>query len=519
MLSISNKSLWYSTHLFSIVLVLLLPFSIRAQNNGNPLLFQGLTNPNSVSVKGSAYGNAFVSRSHDLNSLFYNAAGLADINSPQISVASKFRQWLERDNQNFYPGNEYLHTSIYLERLIIPDPSWNGKWSDSLATVWYDSLGDPVNTHWDVNRIQNPVQGEDDYSHQAADHEQTSKNIGFDQLSIAFPFRLAGKEAVAAASYYRQYAIHDYDWNGTHLDPHWGTSTIIQGTIGDTIRTDWSVFTRERSGGLYSLSGALALKLSENLQLGFRINRFSGKSDDKQVLDRVGYFLTKHQLSEWAFAYDTSTTVIEGNSQFSGFNLNLGALYVSKHFNIGANIQLPYKIRRKWTYSTKIQNPNQVISYDSSGVDRVQMPSTATLGITVKPGGNLTLSFDVENTRYDRAEYDLDESFQDSLTIYTKWVNQYTLRFGIEYQAADCLTLIGGYQSQSAAFIPYGVAIRDRGAPRESYSCGMSLGIWHGRLDLAYTFNRLKYYDAYFTNRNFTLEQYQTFSCGYTINL
>src|SRR5512140_3817709 len=75
-----------------------------AQHNGDPLLYQGLTEQNSVDVNGSALGNAYVSRSNDVNALFHNAAGSANIQSIQLSLASQFRSTMIRDNEQFYPG-------------------------------------------------------------------------------------------------------------------------------------------------------------------------------------------------------------------------------------------------------------------------------------------------------------------------------------------------------------------------------------------------------------------------------
>lgn len=519
MFTIVNKTYLYKIFLLSAFLTLFVPQISQGQHNGNPLLFQGLTDRNSVAVKSLAYGNAYVSRSGELNSLFYNTSGLANIQTIQVSIGMNSKNLLERDNQNFYPGNEYLNTSVYLEGLLTPDPAWNGLWNDSLETIWYDSLGNPQGAYWDADKIQKPIQGKDNYSKEAADNEHTSKGFSLDQISIAVPFQLAGKHVVAAVTYFRQYDVHDYDWNGANLDLHWGTSTIIQAKEGDTTRTNWSVFNRKRSGGIYSIAAALALQLNKHVQLGMRLNRFSGETNDKQTLDRVGYFLTLHQLTKWSFSYDTNNTQINGTSKFSAMNLNMGALFVNDNFNFGMNVQLPYTIKRQWEYSTQISSLDFNASYDSSGVDRVKMPAIYALGMTIKPGKGLTLSFDYENTRLNQAEYNLDKSNYDSLTIYSKWVNQVALRFGVEYRVTEYLAIMGGYQSQGTPFIPYGVAIRDQGPPGESYSIGLSLNIFHSRFDLAYTIYQLKYYDAYMTNRNFTLEQFQRVSFGYTLFL
>lgn len=490
---------------------------VSAQHNGDPLLYQGLTDQNSVSVNGGALGNAYVSRSNDLNALFYNAAGLANIQSIQISVSSQYRNQLIRDNENFYPGSGYVGTSLYLEHLLIPDTAWNNIWDDSLKSIVYDSLGNPIGKNWwDADKIKHPVQGADEYSEEAADHQKESHNIAFNHIAIAVPFQLFGKNIVAAASYNRQYDVSDYDWNGAYLDPHWGSSDLIQDTVGAIVRSNWSVFTRERTGGLYAFTGAIALQWNEYIHLGARLNLLSGKTTDEQSLDRIGYFRFKHGQTRWSFSYDTNNLWTKGSSDFSSANLSLGALLISKNFSLGLNIQLPYTLERKWVYSTQITDTSGTVTSSGSGVDKVEMPAIYTMGLSIKAANGLTFSFDYEIAPYSNARYNLAPNNPDLLTIYTKWVDQISLRFGAEYEITDDIAIRGGYQSQGATFIGNGVAVRDEGAPIESYSCGASVKILHGRFDAAYTLSQLKYYDVYMTNRNYTLLESQKLAFGYT---
>lgn len=493
--------------------------SVYPQNNGNPLLFQGLTNPNTISVKGMAYGNAYVSRNGSLNSLFFNPAGLAGINSIEVSASCQYITTLERDNQEFYPGNGYLNTSLYLERLIIPDPAWNGIWDDSLGTKWYDSNGNPIGKYWDMNKLKYPVQGKDEYSEETADNQYKDNDFTLNQISLAYPFQYFNKNFVAAFSFNRRYDIKDYDWNGSHLNPHWGTSTIIQANKGDTTRTDWSTFIRKRKGGVYSLTGALALEYNSNLKLGIKFNYLFGKTNDEQILDRIGYFLTLHQLTKWSFSYDTNKVSMVGSSNFYSFNFCIGAIYSTENFSLGINIQLPYTLKREWQYNKQIFDGKTTAQSNTSGTDKVKMPAIYNLGLSIKPNNNLILSIDYEINPLNKAEFNLDKNFPDTLDIYTKWVYQYAIRFGIEFSLTSNISFIGGYQYQTAPFIPYGVAIRDRGFPEETYSIGLSYKFIYGQIDLAYSYANLKYYDAYITNRNFTLERSQRIAVGYTLIL
>ena len=519
MLAYGNNYRYTKIGLLTACLLTIVHSDIQAQHNGDPLFYQGVITQNAPGVRSAAYGNAYTSRSNDLNEMFHNPAGLADISSIQISVAADYKTYLERDNQNFYPGNEYFNTSLYMEHLVNPDPAWDGLWSDSLGLITYDSLGNPIGQYWNMERFLRPVQGKDEYSEEAADHQEKYSRTTLDHITAAYPFRLAGKNFVAAASWYRNLDGYDYDWNGSHLDPHWGTSTIIQAKAGDTTRTNWSEFNRTRTGGIYSLTAALAMNWEEYLNAGVRINYTSGETDDRQSLERIGYFLTLHQLTDWSFSYDSYQIMTTGSSKFSALDIAIGAQYISEFLNLGVNIRLPYTMERNWQYRTQITQQGINTSSDSSGTDKISLPAAYTLGLTIKPGNGLIFSIDVETAKLSAAEYERESGSGDSLTVYSKLADHYALRFGLEYQATENFSLLAGYQTRNAPFIPYGAAIRDEGPPSYSYSFGASFSHGMHRFDVAYTYYQLKYYDAYMTNRNFSLESYQRIQLGYTISL
>jgi len=532
---ISQTHFFHKTILSWILISLFMPDQTAwAQHNGDPLLFQGLSDGNSVGVKASAYGNAFVSRSNDLNSIFYNAAGLANIPSIQVSVSSQYRNYLVRDNQYFTPtptisSGGYTGINLYLGHVLIPDPAWNNIWSDSLRTIWYDSLGNPIGKNWwDPSKLVTLPQDQSDYSEDAAANQKKKSIYAFDHIAIAIPFEFMGRRLVAAASYNRQYDDYDYDWNGAYLSPHWGMVAGDVGAVQDTVKNDilrsnWSVFTRERSGGVYSITGALAFQLEDHIQIGAKFNYLMGQTDDSQDLQRIGYFRFKNGLgnSSWSFSYDTNDSLITGSSKFYGTSFNIGATYNSKNFSLGANIQLPYQIERKWSYSTQVSTLDSskrpsVVSSTSSGRDYVSLPAIYTAGITVRTENGFTLSFDYRYNPLRSATYSLSSMPDSMFTKYQQWVDQITMRFGVEYMVDENVSLIGGYQVQGAPFVGYAVADKDQGAPIDTYSCGLSVNVLHGRFDVSYTYSQLKYYDVYMTNRNFTLERSQTVLLGYT---
>ncbi|MGB2867433.1 MAG: hypothetical protein WBD36_03190 [Bacteroidota bacterium] len=519
--------------LFLILALVLLSNKGEAQHNGDPLLFQGLENRASTDAKGSAYGNAFVSRSNDLNSIFYNPAGLADISSVQVSVSSHYQDYLIRDNQYFVPSvassGGYTALNLYLSHVIIPDPAWNNIWSDSLRIIWYDSLGNPIGANWwDPNRLRDLPQDQSDYSEDAAVNQKKKNMFAFDHIAMTIPFDFMEKRFVAAVSYNRQFSGYNYDWNGAHFSPHWGMVAGDVGAINDTVKDDivrsnWSVFTRERTDGVHALTGALAFKVDNHFQIGGKVQYLMGETHDTQALQRIGYFRFKNGFgnSSWSFSYDTHDSLVRGNSKIYGMMFNFGVIYNSPNFNLGLNIQLPYRMERAWSYSTQVSTRDSVgnlslVSSAIAGRDYVTLPVVIAGGITVKNINDLTLSLEYESNPLSSATYELT-SIPDSLfTQYQKWVDQTSLRFGVEYAIADGVSVLGGYQVQGAPFIGYAVADKEQGAPIDKYSCGLSLSILDGRLDIAYLYSQLKYYDVYMSNRNFTLERSQSILFGYT---
>lgn len=499
-----------------IVCLAIIPGVSFSQHLGDPFLYQGLTNENSVGVKAASYGEAFTSRSMDLNSLFFNPAGLADIKSPMFSISGSSSNQMWRENQEWYPGSDYPNVNLMLDGLFTPDPAHNGIWSDSLIYTYYDKNGDPIGASWDVSQWEEPVTGKGKYSKENAEHEYTTKDIGFDQISAAVPFKLAGKSIVVAASFMRNYHVSDYDWNGTLLDPPSTTSDIIKAESGDTVRTNWSVFTRERTGDLFSVNAAVAVELSRHIMLGLGLDRFSGETTDELGKERVGYILTEHQEENWAFSYDDHMYTQNGTSKFSAFSVNVGGLLRFDHFNAGIKVKLPSTIQREWKYtiaSTGQQNTRL------SGIDEIEIPAEINFGVSIFPYEKLAFSFDFEQKAYSNAKYNLADTYPDTLTQYTKWVDQTAYKFGLEFKLFPTLSILGGYQSRTTEFVTYGAAYRDRGTPSETFSGGISYQSPIGRIDLAYLYYKLKYYDAFFGNVNYTLETTQRIMFGYTIEL
>lgn len=484
-------------------LVLGFATSIWAQGNGMDLAFQGIANAGQIGVKSIAMGGAYTAHSGDLNSLFWNPAGLATIQNLQWSLSGDAASRLWREHQRWNPNQRNLMLPFILDGIYTPRPEDNGVRDDEIP--WDSTLSSFVL----------PEPGLDVYSEEAADWEKEADYIHqFNRLAAAIPLKVFSRHVVLAGSFNRYYDVNDFDRNDTHLDPHIGDRVGYPVLLSppDTLRMNWARFVRERTGGIYSLTGAIAYQHNEKIQVGAGVNFITGTTDDFQSIDKVGYFDLFHGM--YSFTYDTLLQAIEGSSKFTGTQVNLGGLVsFGPQFSLGINIRMPYALTREWDYEISIQSPDTSFGYDSTGTDRLEYPVGYSLGLIVRPTSQLLVSLDIEQNPYSNAKFDL----AGVGTTQNKWADQRVLRFGIEYRLFDFLSILGGYRDIPQVFIPQGAANREAGPSVQSYSFGLSLNFFFNRIDIAYELRRLKYWDAFETNVNYVFESSNRILIGYMV--
>jgi len=494
----------------AMVSLLLISACVYAQRNGDVLAFQGLEEPNDMNVKALALGGAYTAAEGDLGSLFYNPAGLAKINKLQISLSAAYSSRMWRDNQIWYAGGDYQMLPHYMENLYTLPPELSG--------IWSDSLGGP-NGGWNPDDIRSPVTGADPYSAKAADAEKTISKSAFNQIAVAYPFQLSGKKFTAAASFNANYNPVDYDWNGDHLDPHWGSSEDFSelAPADSIVRSNWDIYTRNRSNGIKNIEGALAFELNEAIQIGVGFSSLFGSTDDNITLNRIGYYQFVQADDIWSFTYENRKTVRSGTSEFSSLMFNLGGLITLKNLNIGFNFDLPHTITRDWDYSDVTTSDAGSQTFNSSGTDEMKVPLSYNLGLKFLARKNFSIYADLTRKPYKKAEFSSTAAVDSA--NFPVWTSQYTFSGGLEFKLTDELMVMCGYRNQTATFVGYGNAIRDKGAPIDSYTLGANYKLPYGEVALSYESRKLKYYDVYFSSRNYTLVTTSNLLIGYTLSL
>ncbi|MCF7804877.1 MAG: outer membrane protein transport protein [Candidatus Marinimicrobia bacterium] len=493
-----------------VILLFLTVTTGFSQHRGDEIAFQGLANSADYSVKPLAMGNAYNASSGEIQSLYFNPAGLANLEKMQFSISGSASRKHWRENQEYRPNRLFVTLPFYLEGLYTP------------SSLNVDSItGEPVldeDIAIDSNYVVNdPELGLDPYSRDAADWMNDREYTGLNSAALAYPFRVMDRNIVIAVGYKNRYNVSDFDRNDTYLDPHIGYSDYnMPGRLveGDTVHLDWFRYLRERSGQIHEVKGGLGAAISEKLNLGIRVTSLFGETDDTNLMEKVGYFELIEENS-FLFGFDSIQTVTTGHSAFSANSIDIGGIYAFRNVTVGLNIGLPYSVRRDWNYTIETTDSAGVITEESKGTDTFHVPATYTLGLKFTPTNRFTFSLDFVRADYSKAEFDFSDPGTDS--THHHWVDQTVVRSGIEFKATDNLSLLGGYQYVPQVFVPDGNAFNDTGPAAQVYSVGASYSVFDiGRIDLAYQIQNLRYYDQYMSNTNYNVVTRTNFSVEYT---
>ena len=491
------------------IVMILLPILILPQHRGDNLSFQGLfDNPNGTDAKIAAMGGANIAGTGELGSIFNNPAGLASIHKIKFSfTANEFeKRWWE--NQDYRPNRQFVTLSFYLDGLYAPNPANNGKWDNQ---AFFDDSTYIVN---------DPQLGLDPFSEEAANWINSESGRAFNNIAVVVPLKILEHNFVISAAYSKQFNILDYDRNNTYLDPHlgyngYGPVPERVTSAEDSIRVNWFDYERSKIGKLNQITLAFATGITESIDLGVKVNLLSGSSNDSYKLNKIGYFDLMGGANQFKFAYDTLNTGIKGTSNYSAFSITVGSVFKLNRFNLGVSLNLPYTLKKEWSYTKTVSSVDSTSSAINSGVDELSLPLTYAVGLAFMPIDEFTIRLDVEKSNLSNSK--LNMASPDSTL--RKFPNKTSIRVGAEYKIQKFLSILFGYNYQNALFVPDGAAIKDKGPGINSYSFGVSILLPIGRFNIAYTTSSMRYYDSYFSNTNYNTVTNSNILVGYTYTL
>lgn len=474
--------------------------SAIAQHRGDPIAFQGISLPAINGVKALAMGGAYTSASGDINSLFWNPAGLASIDGLSISITGDSYKKSWQENQIYRPNRQFVSLGFILDGMLVPDPSNNGL---------YDHDVFKNDTNYVVN---DPILGMDHFSKEAADWTRETDAGGPMSIVIGLPVNLLKRKFYIAAAVNKKLKVQDYDRNQTYITPHLGyfqyEGEIVRVTDPlDSIRVHWSDYERVRTGDIWSYNVGIGMQLNENVSFGLGFEMMDGETDDSTYLNRVGYFdLIDANLM--AFSYDTLNTSTSGTSKFGSSSLSISTLINYSKISIGLKINPGYIVKREWNYTNKNDTLETAVL---SGTDEMNVAMGYALGVSIQPTDFFRIAGDISKTNHSSNEF----TFASQDTTHRGWADQFVVGIGIEYKPFSWISLMSGYRSITETFIPDGAAITERGPSENSFTAGASIKILKGYLDVAFENRSLKYYDQYFSNTNYALNSIENISIGY----
>ena len=494
---------------YSILLLGIFNVSALSQHRGDNLSFQGWSEESNNGVQSIAMGRAYTSISGDVNSLFWNPAGLIGIKGPQFSISGNTYDKVWRENQDYRPNRQFVNLAFYLDGLYVPDPANNGVWDNE---IFFDTTQSYI--------VNDPKFGLDEYSEEAADWQVKKNGTVFNNISGAYPFTIAEQSFVISAAYSMQNRILDYDRNMTYLNPHIGSDeygAVIERITAaeDSVRVNWSDYNRMREGDLKNIVFGLGYEINENIKVGLGLNLLSSNTDESQQITQIGYFDLVGGPNRFKFTYDSVDVSTNGTSDFSATKLNLGTIFNLSAFSFGVNIGLPYTVTRDWSSTVTTTDSGLTTTESRAGKDELSIPISYSFGISFKPVEEVTFAFDLRKNNFSGAEF----SFATPDSTHRGWVNQTVIGFGVNYIAFDFLSVLAGYRYLTETFVPDGAGIKDSGPGTNIYSVGLSASFLIGRFDFAYEYRFMKFNDIYYSNTNYSYEALSNFHFGYTITL
>ena len=368
-----------------------------------------------VGARSLGMGNAYTGVASDFSALYWNPAGLAQMQRGEFSFGLSHLNF--KDNSTFFGAEDsYTNNSTNLNSLGLVFPV------DVQRGSLVFAFGFSRNSNFTTGLAF------DGFNPGSSIIQMSAPDGGF------YPSDLSGNLA------YQLYLANIDTTTGRFISPITGnvqqSGQVIEG------------------GGINNWSGGAAIDMAKNLSVGVTLTYLSGT----YKYDRT-YKETDTKGFHNSFPFDFNELVIDENvtSDLSGFNAKLGLLYrVPNRFRFGISVKTPTSINVKETFNTSAR------SYFDNGDIRPTDGPFETPGSNeydvITPwvftvGGSfivqdLVLSGDVDYTDWTQLEFDNANADLIALNKQMKTIFRpvFNLRAGAEYDVKDYgLRLRGGF--------------------------------------------------------------------------
>jgi long-subunit fatty acid transport protein len=241
------------------------------------------------------------------------------------------------------------------------------------------------------------------------DYEESDGRFGLNFASFATPVTKNDMKIVAAFSYQRQL---DFNAKSKNED------------IDNNGNTFQSV--TDASGGVNTITPAIALKINPMISIGLSINIWTGSIDNKYSEQIIGI---------------AGRNRLDFTADYSGLNFVLGGLVDFEQSKNGIPFKIGFTLRTPFDLTSK----GSVILEDQTGIvtldlkQTIQMPLMIGFGASYRLGDNLTFALDYEIRNYAQKDLSTDLSYQNTTLVSgadrvsQSGKNLNEIRFGGEY--------------------------------------------------------------------------------------
>ncbi|ETX07164.1 MAG: hypothetical protein ETSY2_12810 [Candidatus Entotheonella gemina] len=240
---------------------------------------------------------------------------------------------------------------------------------------------------------------------------QTPDGFNLNYFSLAFPFRVRQRNVVVSLNYQRLFDFRGATDTVTGfriLDPDTG---FVSGAGSHDVSSD-------QSGGLFSISPAVAVQISPTFSIGVALNiwpdLFDNGWEQDVTIRSSGLVFSGNNLVPF-----TSTGTIKEDFSFEGVNVTAGFLWtINSVFTLGGVFRSPFTADVTRTNETQLELTLQNGTAPVNAVCRfrdkldMDMPMAYGLGLAARLTTELRLALDISRVHW--SDFRLDDARQPS---------------------------------------------------------------------------------------------------------
>lgn len=467
-------------------LVLLAAPGANAQGYDTPLTIQGMNNTTTHSVASRAAGGITFGVKNDASIMFTNPALLQSLGTLQITLGGV--------QQYTYTKQDQLYGGLQTHSAFGPLVEGVTDWISDPDTI----LGTPTAS----DTVQRP------FDRVGPNWNHTKNKAVPLEAFVGMPFTLEDVRFVAGLGVVEYANLNRFYQNNNCFSP--SVLSVLNGTIAtgplatNPYITQWFQYSQERSGSIYGYGLALSAAPLENLSLGVSGMYLKGNTDDLE--SRVGrgmmaFYNNYLRLSRNNVLSYTRT----GTSDYSGTEFTIGASYHTKRFEVGFSLKPPMTITRSYSSQTafdsvtalsslshRVDSLHAAWSTSVSSEDKLRFPWRGTVGFAINVREDLKVGLEYEVRSYTLALYTNPAGTESN-----PWLSASLWHIGIEYRAAEWLSIRGGVHENAEVYEPLSNAIRDEAVTYSVYTFGAGFSVANLRLAIAYEYADMKYVDTW----------------------